>query len=556
MDEVMTEKPGQQMKQEATQVRNDAGGFGWQVTDLERLKRFLVLGSESGTYYANKQELGLQNVKTLIRLIKTGHGLEAVEIIRDFSMKGRCAKRDTIVYSLAMCAKYHEGKGSNEFLNIHQAAYKALSEICCISTDLFHFVKFCEEICKNLNEKTTGWGRAHRKAIGKWYCDKTGRDLAYQVTKYKQRDGWSHHDLLRLCHAKPQDSKPHQAVFKFIAKGYDKMMEHVKSFGEVADDDLETTISYLQATEQVLKASHEDVVVDILRKNDLVREHIPTVFLSSKKVWNQLLIKMPMTAMIRNLGKMSTLGLFDDGGEMLQHVVKCLKNEDLLKKARIHPFNVLVALQVYERGKGVKGSNTWNVRKEIVQALDAAFYMSFKFVEPTGKRYMLGIDVSGSMGTPCLGSDIITAAMASAAMAMVTMKTEESVHSMGFSRKFVNLDIDKSMKLNKVMEKINSVTMGATDCAQPMIYARQRRIPVDVFIVYTDCETWIGKEHPYKALQKYRKAMDVPDAKLIVCAMTSTGFTIADPSDRGMLDMAGFDSAAPEIIRQFSLGLI
>ena len=98
--------------------------------------------------------------------------------------------------------------------------------------------------------------------------------------------------------------------------------------------------------------------------------------------------------------------------------------------------------------------------------------------------------------------------------------------------------------------------MGATDCAQPMIYALENRVDVDVFIVYTDCETWIGNIHPAQALRNYREQRNIPEAKLIVCAMTSNGFTIADPTDRGMLDMVGFDSAAPEIIAQFAKGQI
>ena len=97
--------------------------------------------------------------------------------------------------------------------------------------------------------------------------------------------------------------------------------------------------------------------------------------------------------------------------------------------------------------------------------------------------------------------------------------------------------------------------MGGTDCAQPMIYAKKKNLEVDVFMVYTDCETYAGKIHPSKALKQYRKHSGINDAKLIVCAMTSNGFTLADPEDRGMLDMAGFDSAAPDVIKQFVLGL-
>jgi 60 kDa SS-A/Ro ribonucleoprotein len=38
-----------------------------------------------------------------------------------------------------------------------------------------------------------------RKAVGSWYADKGWDALGLQVTKYQQREGWSHRDLLRLC---------------------------------------------------------------------------------------------------------------------------------------------------------------------------------------------------------------------------------------------------------------------------------------------------------------------------------------------------------------------
>ena len=37
------------------------------------------------------------------------------------------------------------------------------------------------------------------------------------------------------------------------------------------------------------------------------------------------------------------------------------------------------------------------------------------------------------------------------------------------------------------------IPMGGTDCAQPMIYAQRKKLEVDVFIVYTDSETWAGE---------------------------------------------------------------
>lgn len=50
--------------------------------------------------------------------------------------------------------------------------------------------------------------------------------------------------------------------------------------------------------------------------------------------------------------------------------------------------------------------------------------------------------------------------------------------------------------------------------------------------------------------------MNIPDAKLIVLAMTATNFTIADPNDSNMLDIVGFDPSIHEMISKFVLGEI
>ena len=95
-------------------------------------------------------------------------------------------------------------------------------------------------------------------------------------------------------------------------------------------------------------------------------------------MWAALLENMPMTAMIRNLGKMSAINLLKPLSSHAALVCKRLKDEVLLKKARIHPFNVLLALKTYESGSGDKGKLKWEVNQTIVQALDDAFYASFK----------------------------------------------------------------------------------------------------------------------------------------------------------------------------------
>jgi 60 kDa SS-A/Ro ribonucleoprotein len=124
------------------------------------------------------------------------------------------------------------------------------------------------------------------------------------------------------------------------------------------------------------------------------------------------------------------------------------------------------------------------------------------------------------------------------------------------------------------METTRAISMGGTDCALPMLWAIDNKgrlyyfcqlkfdmlflflEKIDVFVVYTDSETWFGKIHPTEALKRYRQEMNCPNAKLIVVGMQSNGFTIADPNDKGMLDVVGFDSAAPQVMSLFAEGQI
>lgn len=558
------------------QVRNNAGGFVYQIDDLQRLKRFLCLGCEGGTYYQGEKELGIENAQSILRLIAAGRGLEVVETIKTFSIEGRTAKQNPIMFALALCAK-------SDHLPTKQAAYASLGEICRIPTHLFMFIKYTHALGQN-------WGRAQRRAVSNWYLNQNPSKLAMAVTKYQNREGYTHRDILRLAH--PSTKDPLLCfLFDYITHGWTKALENLNKPKETtqgetmetteasasveghasntADNDgddednnvklvtIEKLKEFLETVENMKKSTDENELATAIRQQGLVREHMPTTMLRSTTIWSALLEKMPLTAMIRNLGKMSEINLLADGSEAVQQIVNRLKNREQLQRARIHPFNVLVALETYKRGQGIKGSLRWEVNAQVSKALEEAFYLSFKFVKPANKRYLIGLDVSGSMGgAKILGSPTITAAIGSSAMCMVTLRTEPYAKVMAFSSHFIDPQITRDDTLENVMEKTRRISFGSTDCALPMLWALEKNEEFDVFIVYTDNETWFGQTHPTAALKTYREKMNKPSAKLIVVGMSASKFSIADPEDPHMLDIAGFDSAAPQIISLFAEGQI
>jgi 60 kDa SS-A/Ro ribonucleoprotein len=202
-----------------------------------------------------------------------------------------------------------------------------------------------------------------------------------------------------------------------------------------------------------------------------------------------------------------------------------------------------------------------------VDALDAAFYASFGLVEPAGKRMLLALDVSGSMGAGAVGGVLgLTPRVASAAIALITAATERdhtfvaftAASSGGYGGRWgggdsgiTTLGISPRQRLDDVCGALAALPMGGTDCALPLVWAQKNRVDVDQFVIYTDNETWAGPVHPAQALRSYREARGIP-AKLVVVGMTSTGFSIADPNDAGMLDVVGFDTSTPPVIADFA----
>ncbi|NXA34033.1 RO60 protein, partial [Eudromia elegans] len=517
----MEEEGNQMQSPHEKEVPNPESGYVWHVTDMSRLRRFLCFGSEGGTYSVKEQKLGYGSAEALIRLIEEGKGCDVVQEIKTFSQEGRAVKQEPLLFALAICSQCSDAKTK-------QAAFKAVPEVCDVPAHLFTFIQFKKDLKDGM--KCGIWGRALRKAVADWYNGKSGMAAALAVTKYKQRSGWSHKDLLRLSHLKPA-GEGIAIVTKYITKGWKDVQETYKD--KAVSAETEKLLKYLEAVEKVKRTKDELEVTHLIEEYGLVREHLLTNHLKSKEVWKALLKEMSISTLLRNLGKMTANSVLEPGGSEVAIVCERLGNEKLLKKGRIHPFHILVALETYKAGHGSRGKLWWRPDEDILAALDASFYKTFKTIEPTGKRFLLAVDVSASMTQKVLGS-VLNASTVAAVMCMVVARTETDSHIIAFSHEVVPCPVTADMTLPQLLVKMYEIPMGTTDCSLPMIWAQKTQTAADVFVVFTDNETFAGNTHPTVALREYREKMSIP-AKLIVCGMTSSGFTIADPDDKGML---------------------
>ena len=498
-------------------VPNAAGGYAFAIDDWTRLDRFLILGSEGGSYYAGQQALTRDNAQAVLRAIQAD-GPRAVARIVAVSTEGRAPSNDPALFALALAAAAPD-------LATRQAALAALPKVARTGTHLFQFAA--------LVEGSRGWGRALRRAVGAWYLEQPVGRLAYQLVKYRQRGGWSHRDLLRLAH--PETADPARAaLFDWACRGAEAP----------------TLPTFVRAAIALSRTVDGAAAASLIHAENLPREATPTALLNDPAVWTALLASMPLAALVRSLAKLTAVGVLKPFGDQVPRVLAALGDADRIEAARLHPLALLMALRTYAQGRGDRGALQWEPVQPVIDALDAAFYAAFKTVEPTGRRLLLALDVSGSMASGRVAGSSLTPREASAAMALMTAATEANTHIVGFTGGMVPLPLSPAMRLDEAVRSVSGLPFDRTDCAQPMLHALDRGLSVDAFVVYTDSETWAGAIHPVQALRQYRERTGIA-ARLVVVGMVSNGFSIADPDDAGMLDVVGFDAAAPAVIADF-----
>lgn len=531
------------------------GSYAFEVSDIDKLKRFLCLGTELGYYKANSQhrKFSRSEVQAIDRLIQQGRGYEVVECIKKISIQGRACKQNPALYALAVCAR------SNDLSTKHNA-YRVLNDVCRIPTHLFQFIKYCEE----MSGHETGWGRAHRKAISQWYTHfgeangnrhKNPLKLAYLVSKFRRRFKWSHKDVIRLAHIRSRN----KAIRITLQYALDKTLEDADS---TESSEVKDFILAVQGAKSCSTETDEDRLCEYIANHQLSWEHVPNRFLkNSVKVWDTLFRLMPMTAMIRNLGKMTSLGMHDGkpGADFwVTHVVARLDDDMQLVRARIHPLTLLIAMKHYEQGAQRNQKILWTPNHRITEALKNAFIRNTRLIQPKGRKYLMAISVGENMQKSICGSTI-TAGEAAAAMVYSTIQTED-VEVILFTNRIEDAftaTIKREDGLQSIVDKIYQIPHETKskyhkqDLSVPFKWAAERKKKFDAIMVFTDSITSCGFIHPAEALKQYTKYMTIREYRFVVVAMTSDKYSVAAPDSVHNLDVVGFDTMTPGLIMEF-----
>jgi hypothetical protein len=330
----------------------------------------------------------------------------------------------------------------------------------------------------------SGIGRGIRRVFGEYFYSRTGIEVANLITKYQNREGWTIKDVLTLIHIDPKRMKDDDGrlAIDHIFKTKEEFAEILKTAPPSPAANLFNAIKEIHTLTEGIERPpvnpslaslpNYQTIADLnhigrlIETAGLCREHLPSQLFKQRRIWEALLTNkgtsgkgkgMPLTALIRNLGKLSTQEIkiiepriyrdespsgklayslstaptmtpaFPPGHAQhyTEYIFHRLTNKHDIKYTKIHPYTILVAMLTYKKGQGDKGTLTWVPNVHILDALDHAFKLAFQNITPTGKRIKIALDVSGSMSAAfCTGSPIVNCATASVAMMMMTLYVE------------------------------------------------------------------------------------------------------------------------------------
>ncbi len=453
------------------QVPNNAGGFVWQISDKEQVIRYLIIGSEGGNYYQTPQQVSSTCASCVLRMTRTPDNFKwLINTIRQVSIEGRAAKQEPTLLALATAIVFARTPADKT------EALNAVKDCVRILTHMYMLIGYIKIFSKaghpsltaasastsvsNSNEVPvaggrnpppvtgSGIGRGIRRVFGEYFYSRTGIEIANLMTKYQNREGWTIKDVLTLIHINPSQMKDDggrlaiEHVFKTkeefepILATAPPTTEPTKTFIS-AIKEIHTIVLRPSSTSSATTQQELDRIVQLINQVGLCREQLPSQLFKYKRVWEALLTNkgangkgkgMPLTALIRNLGKLSTseIGIITPSlTPSVTAICDRITDAHEIKRTRIHPYTILVAMLTYKKGQGDKGSMIWHANPQIIAALDKAFKLAFQNITPTGKRIKIALDVSGSMSSAfCTGSPIVSCAVGSVAMMMMTLYVE------------------------------------------------------------------------------------------------------------------------------------
>lgn len=516
-------------------IQNNAGGYVFEADTWLFLNRCLILGTSKNSYYQTKFQLTEEFVNVVLAAAKQDAKRTAQAIVE--ASDGKSFNNSAPLLALALLSTSENFEAKTEFRNIFLKVVRTAS----------HFYEWMQ-----YSDQVRGRGRLVKDMRKLFFTERQPEAVAYQLLKYNQRFGFSARDALRLARVKPETDVLSQ-VNNYFVKGWDKLPDfpEAKPLQQIWWYEKFKT---LPAADKISNVE-QSVELECIANGGLTQEMATKIRPISGRSWKQLAKQMPIGALIRHLGALTSREVISaNDTKFVDEIETKLTNPEYMRKARIHPIDVMKALKIYKQGgAGGKSDNRFSPVPRVVDILSDMVEKSFNYLEPTGLRYGVFLDVSGSMTVPATGAEMFSCVEIGAILTMSIVKAEKNYRAFAFSDSVREMNFAKNIGFMNGVEMINRIPSGGTNVSLVYQTLLEHNVDVDVVVCFTDNESWIGRIHPFQALEQYRKKVGHP-VRVVYCTLQTNKAVLTAPEDKDALDICGAHSDIPRMIQEFAQG--
>jgi 60 kDa SS-A/Ro ribonucleoprotein len=285
-----------------------------------------------------------------------------------------------------------------------------------------------------------------------------------------------------------------------------------------------------------------------------------------REVWVAIVKAMGPQALRMNLNTLARHGVFSEPAAV-ELVARRLSDPEEVRRGRQFPYQYFAAYK--------------HVGSDVPQSVKAALHVAAEHacgnVPVLPGPVVIGVDVSGSMGSPVTGyrgrgsTTALRCVDAAALFAAAVLRRNPESVVVPFDTQAYRVSIDPSDSILSLAERLSRYGGGGTDCSRPLAYAngelRDRRFAGCVLV--SDCESWVYKNRPYvfgsggatgvmtewQAFVKnqLRLGGEAAHAKL-VCIDLQPHTTVQAPDRPDVLNVGGFSDAVFDVVAAFLSG--
>ena len=275
-----------------------------------------------------------------------------------------------------------------------------------------------------------------------------------------------------------------------------------------------------------------------------------TAFPLTAEQWGTLAGQMGWQALRINLNTLARHGAFQVKG-VTETVVARLENEDAMGRARVMPYQLMMALKAAGNGVPLK----------VQAALETALENSLAAVPRIEGNVVVCPDVSGSMSSPVTGyrrgaTSAVRCVDVAALVTSAMLRSNPKARVLPFECDVVSVKLDPTDRIGVNADKLAKICGGGTNVSAPLNLLDREGANVDLVVIVSDNQSWVdahtgGSTETMRAFRRLQRRN--PKAKLVCIDLQPYGTTQA-ASSGDILNVGGFSDAVFDTLVRFARG--